>query len=114
MHELSITHSLLNLALSHAETAGAKKIIRLNLVIGQMSNIVDESVQFYWDTIAQNTPAEGATLIFNRLPALFHCHNCAQDFKLDDSPSFICPHCQSVKVQLTGGDEFRLESIEVE
>ncbi|MFN2270088.1 MAG: hydrogenase maturation nickel metallochaperone HypA, partial [Anaerolineae bacterium] len=51
MHELSITESILKIALRHAEQAGAKRITRLNLVIGELSGVVGESVQFYWDMI---------------------------------------------------------------
>jgi hydrogenase nickel incorporation protein HypA/HybF len=114
MHELAITESLLDITLKHAEAAGAKKVNALNIVIGQMSSVVDESVQFYWDFVAQDTPAAGARLNFERIPAKFHCHNCQAEFTLEDRPDFVCPHCDSGHVQVIGGDEFRLESIDVE
>lgn len=114
MHELAITESLLEIALKHAEEAGAKKINQLNLVIGQMSSVVDESVQFYWDFVAENTIAAGAVLNFERTPAKFHCHNCQAEFTLNGRPDFVCPHCDSGQVQVIGGDEFRLDSIDVE
>ena len=114
MHELAITESLLEITLKHAETAGAKKVNALNIVIGQMSSVVDESVQFYWDFIAKDTLAEGATLNFERIPARFHCHNCQAEFTLNGHPDFACPHCHSGQVQVIGGDEFRLDSIDVE
>ena len=37
MHELTITESLLEIALRHAREAGATKITDLYLVIGQLS-----------------------------------------------------------------------------
>ena len=58
MHELTVTESLLELALRHAKTNDTKRINDLYLVIGQLSSIVDDSVQFYWDIIAKNTLAE--------------------------------------------------------
>ena len=46
MHELPITEGLLNLALKHANQANAQRITRLNLVIGQLASVVDDSIQF--------------------------------------------------------------------
>ena len=114
MHELAITESLLEITLKHAETAGAKKVNALNIVIGQMSSVVDESVQFYWDFVAKDTIAAGATLHFERIPARFHCHACQTEFGLNGQPDFLCPNCGSAQVRVIGGEEFRLESIDVE
>jgi Zn finger protein HypA/HybF involved in hydrogenase expression len=71
MHELAVTESILEIALRHGQPAQARKITDLYLVIGQLSSIVDDSVQFYWDFISKNTPAEGAS--FSRIPAEFCC-----------------------------------------
>ncbi len=114
MHELSITQSLLEIALKHAEIAQAKKVNQLNIVMGQMSTIVDESVQFYWDIVAKDSIAEGARLQFERIPTTFHCFHCNTQFTLNGSQDFLCPQCQSAQVQVTGGDEFRLDSIDVD
>lgn len=114
MHELPITQSLLDITLKHAEAAGATKVKQLNLVIGQMASIVDESVQFYWDIVAKDTIAEGATLHFERLPATFYCFNCSHQFQLNGQADFSCPQCHSSQVRVVGGDDFRLDSIDVE
>ncbi len=113
MHELSVTQHLLALTLKHAEAAGAKKVNRLNLVIGQLSTIVDESVQFYWDIVAKGTIAEGATLHFERVPATMHCFNCNTRFTINGKSDFHCPHCRSGQVQVVAGNEFRLDSIDI-
>ena len=69
MHELSVTESILEIALRHASKTKAARITNLYLVIGQLASIVDDSVQFYWDIISKDTIAEGAKLHFKRLPA---------------------------------------------
>jgi hydrogenase nickel incorporation protein HypA/HybF len=113
MHELSVTESILEIALRHAQPARARKISDLYLVIGQLSSIIDDSVQFYWDFISKDTPAEGARLHFKRIPAEFRCQDCDQAFKLC-SGDLGCPNCSSRNVKITAGEEFYLEAIEVE
>ena len=113
MHELSITQSLLDIALRHAERADAQRIVRLNMVIGELATIVDDSVQFYWDFVSRDTIAEGAELCFERVPGTLRCLGCDHVFPLNGR-NFTCPVCSERQVVPAGGDEFRLDSIEVE
>ncbi|MEA3374860.1 MAG: hydrogenase maturation nickel metallochaperone HypA [Chloroflexota bacterium] len=113
MHELSVTESLLEIALRHAEQAGAERIVRLNIVIGELSSIVDESVQFYWDIVSKDTIAEGAELRFARVNGTLRCLACGHTFPLSHR-DFICPKCGEGRVTAVGGDDFRLDSIEIE
>jgi hydrogenase nickel incorporation protein HypA/HybF len=113
MHELGITEQLLELTLRHAEEAGAERVTRLNLVIGEFSSVVDESIQFYWDMLAEDTLAAGAELHFTRVPGQFHCAGCGADFGLAEFEG-RCPACGGVAVSVADGKQFQLESIEVE
>lgn len=113
MHELSVTESVLAIAIKHAEQSYAARVTSVNLVIGQLSSIVDESVQFYWDLITEHTLCEGSRLSFNRIPATFHCQDCDFDFNLVNELS-ACPQCGSVKIVIVTGEEFYLDSIEIE
>ena len=58
MHELAVTEGILALALETAQRAGARRISGIDLVVGDVSSIVDDSVQFYFDVLSRNTPAE--------------------------------------------------------
>ena len=114
MHELSITQSILEIALRHGEQAKATKITNLHITIGQLSSVVDDSVQFYWDMIAEGTPAQGATLQFKRIPAQLECQDCGQPYTLEGNQLDACPACESANVKIIAGKEFQLESIEIE
>ena len=113
MHELPVTQSILDIALKHANKAEAKRITDLHIVMGELSKLVDESIQFYWDIIAKDTPAEGARLHFKRIPAEMLCLDCGNRFSPDEE-TLACPKCQSVKIKVAAGDEFRLDSITVD
>ena len=113
MHELSVTEAILDVASEHARRVNAARVTELYLVIGQLSSIVDESVQFYWDLISAGTLCEGARLHFQRVPAELQCLNCGQTYTLSGELT-DCPHCHSARVKVLTGEEFYLDSIEVE
>ncbi len=113
MHELAVTESLLNTACDYAIKNNAQRVISLNIIIGNLSNIIGDSVQFYWDIISEKTICERSTLVFNKLPAKFICQSCGGEFKIN-SELLPCPVCQSMDLKTIQGDEFLLESIVIE
>ena len=112
MHEMAVTQSILDIALDHAQRSGAVRVTTLNLVIGQLSSIVDDSVQFYWDIVSKDTLCEGAVLNFERIAAQMNCLDCGHTYTLSQGLE-ACPQCGSFQVRVAAGDEFRLESIEI-
>lgn len=113
MHELAVTESLLEITLRHAKEANATRVDNLYLVIGQLSSIIDDSVQFYWDIVAKDTLAEGAKLNFRRIPTRMECQDCRQTYAPDDG-RYDCPACGSIHTKVIAGDEFFLEAIDVQ
>lgn len=113
MHEMPVTQSVLEIALRHAESAEARRITDIYLVIGQLSSFVDDAIQFYWDIISAGTIAQGATLHFERIPAQARCQSCGVQYRLEGT-DFACPQCDSVDVRIVAGQEFYVDSINVE
>lgn len=110
MHELPITEGILKIA---TEAAGGRRITTIHLVVGELSSIVDDSVQFYFDMLSKGTAADGALLDFRRLPATVLCLDCDRRFEVRAPLPPVCQHCGSARLQVTGGRELRVESIEV-
>ena len=113
MHELSITESLLKISLQYAEKANAKKVTDLHIVMGELASMVDDSILFYWEIIAKDTIAEQATLHFRRVPAELQCMTCLEKYHPTDR-ELVCPKCNGVGAKIIAGEEFALESIDVE
>ncbi len=112
MHELSVTENILSIAVRHALQAEATKVTDIHIVMGRLSSIVDDSVQFYWDIISANTICAGARLHFTRTPARMACNECHTEYELDELR--VCPQCASANVKVIAGEEFWLDSIEIE
>lgn len=114
MHELSVTEGVLATALEAARKAGARRIVAVDLVIGELSSIVDDSVQFYFDILSRGTPAEGARLRFRREPATATCRDCGHQLTVQVPLAPACPVCGGYHLQVSGGRAFYVESIEVD
>jgi hydrogenase nickel incorporation protein HypA/HybF len=113
MHELAITQSMLDLVLEQAEKAEAKRVGKINLVLGEMTGVVGQCVQFYFDFLSKGTPAEKATLNFKVVPTTAKCLGCGKTFRLGEF-DWTCPHCKGNNIEIVGGKELFVESIEVE
>lgn len=113
MHEYAVTKSIVDMAVKEAQKAGASRIMEIRLVIGDLSSIIDESVNMYFDIIGKGTPAEGAKLIFRRVPAGLVCNGCGMKFGKPKN-GFECPECGTTGTLTEEGKEFYMESMEVE
>lgn len=114
MHELGIVQQVVDQAVAQAQAAGAERITGLNLVVGALSDISPESVQFYFDLVSEGTPAAGAQLSFRWVQPAMRCRACGAEFSwAPDPPTLTCPHCGSTSFELIRGREFYLESIDV-
>jgi len=131
MHELSVTESMLGVVLRHAQANNATKVSRINMVLGDMSTVMEESVRFYFDIISKETIAEGAELNFTRFDIISketiaegaelnftrtkligHCGVCGKEFEVVEF-DFRCPECQGTETEIISGREFQVESIEI-
>ena len=113
MHEQSIVESLLAIAIESAEKAKAKKILRIYLVVGELSGVVEKSVDFYFGFLSRDTIAAGSSLFYNRVPAELRCLNCNAIFA-PENQNFHCPNCKEQQIDIIGGRELYIDSMEVE
>ncbi len=113
MHELGITESIINIVLDKAKTAQTSNIAQVNLVVGELSGFAPDCIQFYFDILSKDTIAQDAKLIFTPAPTELLCRNCSTAFHLQDT-LWSCPECHSQSVEIIGGRELYVESMEVE
>jgi hydrogenase nickel incorporation protein HypA/HybF len=114
MHELSVTQSILDIAIRHARQADAQRVLAVNLVIGDLTGFVDDSIQFYFDFLTQETIAQNARLNIERIAARVRCHECGAEYTPPDSRLWACPQCEALGGEIIAGREFSVASIEIE
>ena len=113
MHELSIVDSLLSLALENAEKAKARKIVSINLIVGDYTGVMEEAVDFYFGFLSKDTIAAGAKINYTHVPGQLRCRDCDTLFPLQKD-DYQCPKCQGRRVEIVGGRELYIENMEVE
>ena len=114
MHEIGITRDMFNLVLKEAEKAGARRVDKIDLVIGEMTGVMEDSVKFYFDLLSKGTIVEGAEVSIRMIPPMVLCQNCNKTSKLERKTYWTCPHCEDNSMQIIAGRELMVKSIGVE
>ncbi len=110
MHELSIARSLVGLV---RESVPGGAVVKSVLVrVGPLQAIESGAMELSWCAATEGTVFEGAELLLTFVPWELGCRECGRSWS-SDSWSDPCT-CGSCRVDPVGGDELRLESIEVE
>lgn len=111
MHELPVVLDLIRVIKEEARKRRFQKVTQIHLVIGELSSIVDESVQMYFEIAAKDSPCAHAKLVFEHRPAMLKCQKCGKEFP--HKKSFQCPDCGGDSVLVKGtGREFYIRSFD--
>lgn len=113
MHEYPITEQIIKIAEKHCIKAGGNRVTKVELVIGDYSGYVGESVQMYFDIIAEGTICDGATVEIEHIEPKLRCAECGELFKKRPL-TFDCPSCGGQGEPTEIGKEFYIKSIEIE
>jgi hydrogenase nickel incorporation protein HypA/HybF len=113
MHELSVMSYLLDTVEQYAQQSGARKVLAINLVVGERASFVDDSLLFYFDMLTPGGLSEGAKLNIRRTPMRFYCATCDNNYA-PAIGSFRCPDCGTVGQVTRDGNELLIESMEIE
>jgi hydrogenase nickel incorporation protein HypA/HybF len=114
LHELAATRGVLEVAIEAAGGAGARRILAIDLVVGELAGMLDDSVQFYFDILSRGTAADGARLRFRRVRPVVHCLSCGERAGVAPPLPQQCGRCGSGELRVAGGREFQVASIEVD
>ena len=110
MHELSLSSAIVNTVVKHAR---GRRVTVVNLRVGKMRQVVPDTLEFYFEFVARGTVCEGARLEQEVIDARLRCNECGHEWEIE-IPAFRCPQCTGSDVEIASGNEFEVESIEVE
>jgi hydrogenase nickel incorporation protein HypA/HybF len=110
VHELSLSSAIIGTVAKHA---AGRRVAVVNLRVGRLRQVVPETLEFYFEFVARGTGCEGASLEQEVIEARLRCSPCATEWGID-IPAFRCPTCGGSDVVVASGNEFEVESIEIE
>ena len=111
MHELSLSGAIVNTAVKHAQ---GRPVSVVTLRVGALRQVVPDTLDFYFEFVARGTLCEGARLEQEQIAAQLRCAACEREWEIE-LPIFMCPDCGAAgRVEVASGNEFEVESIEVE
>ncbi|QCX32607.1 hydrogenase maturation nickel metallochaperone HypA [Caloramator sp. E03] len=113
MHELSIIEEILKITQNEARKHNAKRILEIRLMVGEMSGVIPDIMQEYFNIASKGTLAEGALLKIKKVPIKIKCQNCCKESIIKRN-KVKCPLCGSYDIKIISGREFYIDSLEVE
>jgi hydrogenase nickel incorporation protein HypA/HybF len=112
MHELAICQSILGQAAAIAKTHGAATVTKVSLRIGPLAGVEPALLRAAFPLAAAGTCCAAALLWIETAGVTVQCQLCgATSGALPNR--LLCASCGTWRVTLRGGDEMRIEALEL-
>ena len=109
MHELGISRNIVAIV---GDAAKGRRVRRVTLEIGKLSGVMADAIVFCFETVAQGTAPEGATLEIRQVEGRARCNGCGVEF-VTETLFASCP-CGSNRLTRLQGEELNIKSMELE
>ena len=125
MHDFAVSREIADLVLAKASEAHAKRVVQIDLQIGQLSHLSPDQLRYWLEQLFQGTPAQGTAIAVHIIGASLRCTVCSHEQKQGEeeegsvSPlslltGFRCERCGGTTCELITGNECILDQIEIE
>lgn len=109
MHELSVASAILATAERHA---AGRRVTVVSLRVGELRQVVPDTLAFYWGIVTPGTLCEGSSLEQEVVVARLRCAACEAEWDMSEA-DFRCGSCGTA-AEVVAGQELEVESIDVE
>lgn len=114
MHELSLIQGIFDSVVPVARQNGATKITSVKIVVGEMTMVVPEAMEFAFGVLSEDDPLlDGARLEMEFVTPRSACLECENEFEHDRFHN-RCPKCGSASTLLVAGRELEIASMEID
>ena len=113
MHELSLAQAVWQQVLDEMQRRPGTRLLAVHVAVGSLSGADPESLDFALQLVAADSDWPGAAVHIRSEPLALRCRACGRAFETRKF-ELACPTCASLDVEVTGGRDLRLESLEVE
>ena len=122
MHELSFSQTIARTVLEKAKEQKAKKILSVNIEIGELTFLNPEQVKFWLEEIFKKTQARGSKIHIKKIYSRAICQDCHWEGKINMEDGLLyhtyffisrCPQCGSSALEIKKGRECLIRKIKV-
>ena len=121
MHEVSVVSDLVSAILKELEKYNVEKVEEVTLVIGEMTSLGTEQMEFAYEVVTKGTVLEGSKLIIESEKIEVHCGSCGydgpvemliSDYSEHSIPILSCPKCKG-HVKVTAGQTCSVRNLRI-
>jgi len=113
MHEMTAAFGLLKILEDKAREHGIARISRVRLKIGRLRGLEARQLAAAFESLAEGSLAEGASLDIDETAAQARCRGCGTTWTLAGY-WFECPTCGAADAEILDGRELFIESFDGE
>lgn len=114
MHELALMGDIFLLIEKDAKEKGIQKIKKVELLVGEISNVMPDALEMAFLMIKEQNPhfiTEDAELMIETEAAQAICTLCGEEYQPDELIAF-CPSCKFPSGKIISGEAFQIISYE--
>jgi hydrogenase nickel incorporation protein HypA/HybF len=110
VHELSVCGSIADIV---ARRAHGRRVDTIHIRIGQLRQIVPDTLVYCWSVVIADTTLDGSSLEVESVPARINCQVCGVTQEVGYYPLLLCAACDSADVTVVTGEEFLITSLDL-
>jgi hydrogenase nickel incorporation protein HypA/HybF len=109
MHEYGLCEPIVQAV---ERRAAGRPVARVRVRVGALHRVAGPAMDQAFTLAAEGTVADGADIDLVIVPVVVSCAACGLSGTSDD-PLSLCPVCGAADIELSGGDDLILESIQL-
>jgi hydrogenase nickel incorporation protein HypA/HybF len=113
VHELSLCCSIYDIVGKALASRPGHSVEAVNLQVGQLRQVVPESLEFCWGMVTQDSPLAGSMLVIDQVPVVLDCLSCGESTTAADVFMLTCGSCGGGTITVRTGEEFMVTSLDV-
>jgi hydrogenase nickel incorporation protein HypA/HybF len=121
MHEVSVISNMVDAILRELEGYNVEKVEDVNIVIGDLTSLGPEQLEFAYEIVTKGTVLEGSKLVIESEKVAVRCNECGyegpaenleSDFFDHSIPVIACPKCGG-GVDIIAGQACRVRDLNI-
>ena len=121
MHEVSVVSDIVTAVLAELDKYNAERVEEVTLVIGDMTSLGEEQMEFAYEIVTRGTKLEGSRLVIEHERIEVKCQQCGyeggvkmleSDYGEHTIPILSCPECGG-RVKVTAGQTCKVRNLRI-